>query len=89
MGGNNKGEIYGSMSDRAISKRVNVLCKRIGIHGASAHDGRHYCATALAAGGTDIKAMMDMCNWKSYAIAIGYINSGKVANAGVKYGEVR
>lgn len=89
MGGNNKGQIFGAMSDRAITKRVNALCKRIGVSGASAHDGRHYCATALAAGGTDVKTMMEMCNWKSPSVAIGYINAQKIANENAKYGEVK
>jgi integrase len=60
MGGNNKGQIFGPMSDRAITKRVHALCKRIGIEGASAHDGRHYCATALAVGGTDVKTLQNV-----------------------------
>lgn len=89
MGGNNKGEIHGAMSDRAIAKQFNVLCRRIGITGASPHDGRHYCATALAAGGTDTKSMMEMCNWKTPTVALGYINAQSVSNKGAKFGEVK
>jgi integrase len=89
MGGNNRGEIFGAMSDRAIAKRFNVLCRRIGVNGASPHDGRHYCATALAAGGTDTKTMMEMCNWKSPSVALGYINAQTIANKGAKFGEVK
>jgi integrase len=89
MGGNNKGQIAGSMSDRAITKRVNALCRRIGVQGASAHDGRHYCATALAVGGTDVRSLQDIGGWKSATTALRYINATAIANKGARYGEVK
>lgn len=89
MGGNNKGEIFGSMTARNMSERIRVLCKRqLGVEQVSMHDGRHYCATVLAAGGTDTKSLQDIGGWSTPVMAIKYINAGAIANQGAKYGRV-
>ncbi len=72
------------MSERAITARVNVLGERLGIHGLSAHDGRHAWATFAIKAGTDVKALQDAGGWKSPYMPLRYAASGKIANAGVK-----
>jgi integrase len=69
-------------ANRALTKRVELLCRHQGIPGASAHDCRHYAATWQAEQGTPLKPLMDMFGWNSTAMAIGYIASAEIANAG-------
>jgi integrase len=78
------GQILGRMSERAITARMNELGERIGIHGLSAHDGRHAWATFAIKAGTDVKALQDAGGWKSPHMPLRYAASGKIANAGVK-----
>jgi integrase len=86
MGSRKGGQLLGRMSARAITARMEVLCERIGIEGASAHDGRHAWATFAVAGGTNVKALQDAGGWKSPAMPMRYINSQEIANEGVKLG---
>lgn len=84
QGSRRGGQLLGRMSERAITARVNVLGKRIGITGSSAHDGRHAWATFATKAGTDVKALQDAGGWKSPYMPLRYAASGRIANAGVK-----
>ncbi len=84
QGSRRSGRLLGRMSERAITARVNVLGERLGIHGLSAHDGRHAWATFAIKAGTDVKALQDAGGWKSPYMPLRYAASGKIANAGVK-----
>ena len=86
MGSRKGGALQGRMSERAITARVETLCKAIGVDGASAHDGRHCWATLAVAGGTDIKALQDAGGWSSPAMPLRYAASASIANKGVKLG---
>jgi len=72
-----KGELVGIMSERAISKRVRLFGKRIGIENLSPHDCRHYAATKYAKSKT-IRDLMDIFGWTSTAMAGRYIKSASV-----------
>jgi integrase len=72
------------MSERAITKRVYELGKMQGIDGLSAHDCRHYWATAAARAGTPIDRLQDAGGWNSPSMPLRYVESAKIANEGVK-----
>ena len=86
MGSRKGGAVCGVMSERAITDRVKVLGKVIGLEGLSAHDCRHYWATAAVKGGTDIKSLQDAGGWNSPAMPLRYVESAIIANQGVKLG---
>lgn len=86
LGSDKTGAMSGTMSTRAITKRVAVLGQRIGLKGLSAHDCRHYWATAAIKGGTDTKSLQDAGGWSSPAMPLRYAESGAIANKGVKLG---
>lgn len=89
MGGNNKGQIFGTMGERSITGRVNTLGKRIlGVENLSGHDGRHYSATEAVAGGTDIFTLMGIYNWTSTQTPTKYVDAAKVSNQNMKRGRV-
>lgn len=68
------------MSERAITQRVNVLGQRIGVHGLSAHDCRHYWATKESRKNNPF-ALQEAGGWNSLAMPRRYTESAKVANA--------
>jgi integrase len=70
-GSRKSGRLEGVMSERAITDRVRVLGEDIGLSGLSAHDCRHYWATAAIKGGTDIKSLQDAGGWSSPAMPLG------------------
>ncbi len=72
-----KGELTGVMSERAISKRVRALGKKIDVENLSPHDCRHYAATKYAKSKT-IRELMDIFGWNSTAMAGRYIKSASV-----------
>lgn len=79
------GTITSSMSERAITKRFNYLCKKIlGIEQVSAHDGRHTWTERALKAGTNIKALQDAGGWNSPAMPLRYAKSASIANEGVK-----
>jgi integrase len=84
MGSRKGGKLEGRMSERAITARVEKLCREVGLEGASAHDCRHAWATFAVAGGTDIKSLQDAGGWSSIAMPARYAESSKIANRGVK-----
>lgn len=84
MGSRKGGALQGAMKDRSITDRVRVLCEKVGIQGASAHDGRHAFVTFAIANGTNLKVLQDAGGWSSIAMPARYAESQKIANEGVK-----
>jgi integrase len=81
------GGLAGSgVSERAITKRVGELGRRVGIARLSAHDCRHFWATIAVRNGTDIRALQEAGGWASPAMPLRYAEVGRVANEGVKLG---
>lgn len=74
------------LTARAITERVRVLGEAVGVEGLSAHDCRHYWATAAARAGTQVDRLMDAGGWSSPAMPVRYIEAAKIANEGVKLG---
>jgi len=75
--------LEGTMSRRAITRRVCVLGERIGLHGLSAHDCRHAWVEAAIRGKTDIKALQDAGGWSSPTMPLRYASFAEIANEGV------
>ncbi|MBZ0302016.1 MAG: site-specific integrase [Anaerolineae bacterium] len=71
------------MTERAITKRVEYLGAQIGVQGLSAHDCRHYWATTAARKGTDPFRLQEAGGWNSLAMPRRYVETAKIANAGV------
>ena len=67
---------------RALTKRVELLGRRAGLKGLSAHDGRHFWATFKANNNTPINRLMDAGGWSSPAMPLRYIESAHIANKG-------
>jgi len=86
MGSRKNGKLVGSMSERAITDRVRVIGESAGIEGLSAHDGRHYWATAAIRGGTDVRSLQDAGGWSNPIMPLRYAEASKIANQGVKLG---
>ena len=72
------------MSERAITQRVNFLGEKIGLMGLSAHDCRHYWATAAARHGTDPFTLQEAGGWASLAMPRRYIEDNEIANEEIK-----
>lgn len=83
LGSRKDGSLHGGMSIRAITKRVKDLGERVGLHGLSAHDLRHYWATQAARKGTPIEVLMEAGGWSSLAMPARYIEATRIANDGV------
>lgn len=81
--GHNGQHLEGTMSRRAITKRVCTLGGRIGLVGFSAHDCRHAWVEAAIRGKTNIKALQDAGGWTSPAMPLRYAASAEIANEGV------
>lgn len=80
------GKLSSQMSEtsatRALTKRVELLGRRAGIEGLSAHDARHFWATYEANNGTPINRLMDAGGWNSPAMPLRYIGASHIANEG-------
>jgi integrase len=87
LGSQKSGLLSGEMSERAITKRVAVLGKTVGLIGLSAHDCRHYWATQAARHGTPLDRLQDAGGWSSLAMPSRYIEAAKIANHGVNLGD--
>jgi integrase len=85
------GKLLDQMSEvsatRALTKRVELLGRKAGIEGLSAHDGRHAWATIAVKNKTSIDRLKDAGGWKSVAMPLRYIEAGKIANEGVNLGD--
>jgi integrase len=84
LGSSKGGKLGGGMAARNITARVTVLGARLNLAGLSAHDCRHYWATAAVRAGTDIKALQDAGGWSSPAMPLRYAESASIANEGVR-----
>lgn len=78
--------LTGHMSERAITKRVEYLGRKIGVAGLSAHDGRHSWATRAARNKTDPFALQEAGGWNSLAMPRRYVEDAKIANESVNLG---
>ena len=65
------------VSERALTKRVNYLGKRIGVEGLSAHDLRHSWATRAARNKTSAFALQDAGGWNSLAMPSSLCRGGE------------
>ena len=72
------------MGERSLTQRVRLLGERLGISGLSAHDCRHYWATAAARHGTDPFALQEAGGWSSLAMPRRYVGDNEISNDGVK-----
>jgi integrase len=72
------------MSEQAITARVKRLGELLGLDHLSAHDLRHYWATAAARSGTPVDRLQQAGGWTSPAMALRYIEQAEIANEGVK-----
>ena len=72
------------MNRIAITNRVRALGEAVGVMGLSAHDCRHYWATAALANGTQIDRLQDAGGWSSPAMPLRYAEAAKIANEGVR-----
>jgi integrase len=90
IGGNNKGEMFGTMGEHSISERVRALARRtLGIDYVSSHDARHHGSTAYARGGTDAKTLQEIGGWTNVLTPLNkYVKATKVANQNAKRGVV-
>jgi len=70
------------MNEIAVTVRVGVLARQIGIDGMSAHDCRHYWATRWA-GRVDVFRLRDAGGWASLAMPNKYVARGEIANRGM------
>ncbi|MEO7840669.1 MAG: tyrosine-type recombinase/integrase [Anaerolineales bacterium] len=80
------GKLSNPMSEtsasRALTKRVELLGRKAGIEGLSAHDGRHHWATYEARNNTRVDRLMDAGGWNSPAMPMRYIEAAQFANEG-------
>lgn len=67
-------------AERALTKRVELLGRKAGVIGLSAHDGRHYWATYEASKGTPVDRLKDAGGWNSPAMPLRYIGAAAIAN---------
>ncbi len=72
------------MTVRAITQRVNLLGRQAGLIGLSAHDCRHYWATAAARSGVDPFALQQAGGWSSLAMPRRYVEDSEIANENVR-----
>lgn len=76
------GQLSAISAERAMTKRVELLGRRFGIEGLSAHDCRHHAATYEARKNTPIDRLVDMFGWNSPAMAFRYVEAAHIANEG-------
>jgi integrase len=73
------------MNTNGINKRVGELGSAIGIDNLSPHDLRHYLITSEADKGTDSNTLQQMGGWTSPAMALKYMTTSEIANAGASF----
>jgi len=76
------GQLSETSATRALTKRVELLGRKAGVNGLSAHDARHFWATYEANNGTPVNRLMDAGGWNSPAMPLRYIARAEIANAG-------
>jgi integrase len=79
------GELTGlGMSERSITRRVDLLGERTGVANLSAHDLRHSWATRAIRKGTDPFALQQAGGWTSMQTVRKYVDESAIANEGVR-----
>ena len=82
---NKAGKLTGQgMTAHALTLRVTALGLALGIVNLSAHDCRHYWATAAARNNTPLDRLMDAGGGSSLAMPQRYLEAAKIANSGVR-----
>lgn len=76
------GQLSAISAERALTKRVELLGRKAGIDGLSAHDCRHFWATFEARNNTPVNRLMDAGGWSSPAMPLRYIEAAHIANEG-------
>ena len=76
------GKLSAKSAERALTKRVELLGRKAGIEGLSAHDCRHFWATFEARNGTPVDRLKDAGGWSSPAMPLRYIEAAHIANEG-------
>jgi len=71
------------MSARAITGRVRVLGEAVGVEGLSAHDCRHYWATAAVKDGVNAFRLQQAGGWASMVMPQRYVEASEIANEGM------
>jgi integrase len=84
LGSRRGGGLHGTLGVRSIQARVQLLGVSIGLKQLSPHDLRHYWASAVIAGGTDLIALQEAGGWASLAMPRRYVERAKIANERVK-----
>ncbi len=77
---------HDGMSERAITKRVKALGESVGIEGLSAHDCRHYWATA-AAKYVNLFQLQEAGGWTNLTTPRRYVEQSAIANDGFTWDE--
>jgi integrase len=79
------GELTGlGMTERSITRRVDLLGERAGVANLSAHDLRHSWATRAIRKGTDPFALQQAGGWTSMQTVRKYVDESAIANEGVR-----
>ncbi|GAB4449726.1 MAG: hypothetical protein OHK0015_55000 [Chloroflexi bacterium OHK40] len=86
-GSRKNGELWGTMSTRAIRERVGLLGERIGVNDLSPHDLRHTWATRAARASSDPFALRDAGGWSSLAMPSRYVEGSTLANERIRLEE--
>lgn len=81
-GGRLSGPMSATSAERALTARVELLGRRAGLEGLSAHDARHHWATFESRNGTAVDRLMDAGGWNSPAMPMRYIEAAQIANEG-------
>lgn len=80
LGSRRSGVLHGTLGVRSIQARVQALGVGVGLTHLSPHDLRHYWASAVIAGGTDLLALQEAGGWASLAMPRRYVERAKIAN---------
>jgi integrase len=83
LGSRKDATLQGSWSARAMTNRVRVLGSDLGIEQLSAHDCRHFWATAAVRNGTQLDRLQDAGGWSSLAMPARYVEAARISNMGV------
>jgi integrase len=79
------GQLSAVSAERALTKRVELLGRKAGLQGLSAHDCRHFWATFEARNGTPVDRLMDAGGWSSPAMPLRYVEAAHIANEGTAH----
>jgi integrase len=86
-GSRKNGELWDTISTRAIRERVAYLGSLIGMARLSPHDLRHTWVKRAVRGKSDLLAVRDAGGWNSLAMPVHYAQSEEIANTRIKLDE--